>query len=127
MSVDHPFQLGKNGVDGDPNTRAQIEGLVVPAGQREHVGSGNVIDVDVIAFLLPASVDHRLHAAQYLAGEDRDDTGFAEGVLPRSVHVRISEGAVREAIDNGVDAQVELKACLARPIGISWNDRMALA
>ena len=60
----------------------------------------DVADVDVVAGLAPVAEDPRRLAVREQAEEDRDDAGFAVGILARPVYVAEAQGdpvAVRAA------------------------------
>jgi len=58
--------------------------------QRQNVGRGYIVYIDVLPGLGPVAEYRTRFAAQHLEGEYRRNTGFAVGVLPRTVHVRVA-------------------------------------
>lgn len=106
-------QLKYSGFDA----RSDVEDVRSIEAEREDVRAYYVSDIYVVARLLSVSVDDRLLAANESLTEDRDDARFAMGILPRSVHVGVSQDDMLDLMNFPIVIQILFDRILGDPVG----------
>src|SRR5581483_2968345 len=95
---------------------AHVERAAARALQPEHVGVGDVADEDEVAGLQPVAEDARLLAAQQAGARDRDHARLARAVLPRAVHIPVTQRERGNARAAAKGLEVDLLGPLSRAV-----------
>ena len=116
-------ELVHRGLDAGSDIERAGVGRVGDREIRRH----HITDINEIARLFAVTVDRCRLAAQLFIDEDCHDAGFALRVLPRAIHVRVTQGDGPEAVHGAKIVHVVLHSELRAAVRRKWIRRMLLS